>query len=77
MTAVLTRPDGLTLEEWSAFLRDDLRSLEVTVYDNGESWKAWADRVASMVPELGAAPLSTGFDSWQDWANAIIGAAGR
>lgn len=74
----MTQPsDDMTLREWSARIRDDLRSVDVLVYNDDEDWRTWAERTVSVTVALRGAPTTVGFSTWQDWGRRVIGVVGQ
>lgn len=69
-------PWTMSLSEWSSFLRDDLRSVDILVYNEGDDWRAWGNKVVTVCTALAGAPTTEGYGDWRDWAMAVIGAIG-
>lgn len=74
--SVTPLPTDMPLEEWSARLRDDLRSLDILVYTPDQDWRDWGNRVVTIAVPLRGAPLTNGYPIWQKWAMDVIQVCG-
>lgn len=64
-----------SFESWACLMCEAYAAQQLPIPDSQEDWKAWGASLKAI--ELfanEAVPEPYGFDNWQDWAQAFVGA---
>jgi len=66
-------PRGMTWDQWNALTAELFAQQELGVVSE-DRWKEWVDALVGvgLFQNSGVAD-SRGFDTWQDWANHLLG----
>jgi len=67
-------PENISFNDWMASLLVDFNTKQVVPKDYDEiNWREICDNVAtSPIFTSRAAPLTSGFSSWQEWAKTAV-----
>jgi hypothetical protein len=66
-------PRGMTWDQWNALTEELFAQQQLGVVPEAQ-WRTWVDALVGvgLFQNSGVAD-SRGFDTWQDWANHLIG----
>jgi hypothetical protein len=77
---IIYDPRGLTFLTWAALICEEYAAQNLLAPNEKTDWKDWADGLKGIdIFANEGVPDSRGFDTWENWAYALIGAvnAGR
>jgi len=64
-----------TWDSWSSLMVEAYAGQQLAIGVPEEQWRDWADGINAIdIFTNEAIPRSKGFDNWQDWAAALVGA---
>ena len=73
MTTAITLPVGIRIEPWAAALFQDFPTDDIPILNSEQEWRPWGDSLIVCTTFAAAgSPGTAGFDSWQDWALAVV-----
>ena len=71
--AGLPTPHGLKFTEWAQIAVEQLAQFGLQVAPEEDDWQTWAANFTNGTMPGYPAPSPLGFNSWQDWAFALLG----
>ena len=71
--AGLPTPHGLKFNEWSQIAVEQFTKNGLPQSPDESNWQAWASNFSDGTMPGYLAPSPLGFETWQDWASALIG----
>jgi hypothetical protein len=73
--AVVYDPRYQDFDSWAALMCEAYAGQQLQIPGPGVEWKSWAAGLKAIdVFANEAIPEPYGFDNWQDWASAVVGA---
>ena len=74
-TRLLYDPRNHTFESWASLMCELYSAQQLMIPTAETNWKQWANGLIAIdVFTNEGAPSSDGFNNWQDWAAALMGA---
>lgn len=74
-TALVYDPRNHTFNSWACLICEQYAAQSIQIPSETTDWKLWADGLKAIdVFTNEGIPSTHGFDNWQDWAMAVVGA---
>ena len=72
---VVYDPRNLSWDQWASLMVEAYAGQQLEIPSDESGWKSWADGFAGIgLFGSDAVPSSDAFETWQEWASAVVGA---